>query len=496
MPHINPFEVPEIRTLIGHHLDRSSQVKCMQISTAWHATMLPLIWSTINLNGTQPLHNPSPDALERMCYFVKDLQVIRLPSQEYATLDYPNLRTLDIMHWISTSDSLDPPICNRESAVTMASLTRLTLSAIEIKDSNRFWGAIARLPSLKQLGINWMTLSLPFWKACSKVEVLLLGFVTVLEYPQDDGMTFPRITKLALSLDPDSVFSVQEQLAFMSRCPLLESLLWCPKDRRPTLPSHVFEKQVSVGQWPRLEELVLHLPSFSDRDIAFILGAMNRVIVSGNMQTNFGQLSFKALRFHFSTLRELDLYASDGATSEMFAEVLASCPGLQKLLGNVVYAKDLVQSPPWVCLSLRTFGLTIRLDIFDIVTIMEVGLASGSRSLTVSSDELQRLVFGRLAGLKQLEVLNMSDRELPFEQRALSLQLDNGLELLEDLKDLREIHFMGTEQMMMEEDVVWMLEHWKKLEVVSGYLNADVQTEEDFLSDLLRRGGVQHMTEK
>ncbi|KAF9178008.1 hypothetical protein BGZ51_008182 [Haplosporangium sp. Z 767] len=495
MPHINPFEVPEIRTLIGHHLDRSSQAKCMLISTAWHATMLPLIWSTINLNVTQPLNNPSPSALERNCYLVKNLKIIKLPSQEYAVLNYPNLRTLNIMDWISTSDSLDPPICNRESSVVMDSLTRLTLSDIKIKDSDRFWRAIARLPSLKHLETNWMTLSLPFWEACSKVEVLHLFFVKVLEYPQDDRMTFPRIKKLALSLDPASGSSVSEQLSLMSRCPLLESLIWCPKNHRSTPPPHVFEKQVSAGQWLRLEELFLHFPSFSDRNIAFILGAMSRVIVFGNTQTDFGQLSFKALRHHFSTLRELDLYASDGATSEMFAEVLASCPGLQKLLGNVVYAKDLVQSPPWVCLSLRTFGLTIRLDLVDTVTITETGLASGSRPMTISSDELQRLVFGRLAGLTQLEVLNMSDRELPFEQMALSLHLENGLELLGNLKDLREIHFMGTEQFMEEEDVEWMLEHWRKLEFVNGYLNADVQIEEDVLSDLLRSRGVQHSIE-
>ncbi|KAF9986367.1 hypothetical protein BGZ65_007874 [Modicella reniformis] len=111
--------------------------------------------------------------------------------------------------------------------------------------------------------------------------------------------------------------------------------------------------------------------------------------------------------------------------------------------------------------------------------------------------QVQPLVFEQLARLTQLQKLyvtwnpkpNLEDDE-PVFQGSVDLRLDYGLGKLSSLRMLREISFVDTVQQMGEQEIDWILEHWKCVEEIYGELDSWNPDKDKALKERLALNGV------
>ncbi|KAF9992875.1 hypothetical protein BGZ65_011697, partial [Modicella reniformis] len=160
------------------------------------------------------------------------------------------------------------------------------------------------------------------------------------------------------------------------------------------------------------------------------------------------------LQPHFPTLTELNLGNNKSMTSAMAQEILSSCSSLIKFRAPHIKATDIVEGHPWVCLRIRYLLAGIH---FDPSTI----------------EGLQPLVFDQLSKLTQLRVLDVIQGSKIISQKTMELRLERGLRKLSSLRLLLSISFINTDQMMNEQEIDWMLEHWKNLRKIHGVLNTN-----------------------
>jgi len=97
----------------------------------------------------------------------------------------------------------------------------------------------------------------------------------------------------------------------------------------------------------------------------------------------------------------------------------------------------------------------------------------------MESQDKQRLMFARLAGLEHLQVLKLGSAQ-SLSQKGLDLleadlRLEHGLDLLDPLKELQEFG-VEVHQTLSSEDVDWMIQHWPSLRIVRGQLNREMDT--------------------
>lgn len=114
----------------------------------------------------------------------------------------------------------------------------------------------------------------------------------------------------------------------------------------------------------------------------------------------------------------------------------------------------------------------------------------------VHSEARQRIIFERLGQLKYLEKLNIKQQtERPYSaaeqlragvvQKVLDLSLENGMDLLSGLSCLREFYFPGPQE-MEEREVVWIIEHWRRLTHMTGELNSRRRVNKKLLGHLYK----------
>jgi len=134
-------------------------------------------------------------------------------------------------------------------------------------------------------------------------------------------------------------------------------------------------------------------------------------------------------------------------------------------------ASAIMLGKPWICSSLEEFRVGIVVG------------ASGKQTVRNRS----RAIFERMSKLTCLTHLDIGchyiqddsgnsddsedgDDDVPKRQ-SLDLTLESGLDQLASLKHLEELDFSYTVQNMSAEDVKWIRENWKRLQVVRGICN-------------------------
>ncbi|KAK3810184.1 MAG: hypothetical protein J3Q66DRAFT_352325 [Benniella sp.] len=173
-------------------------------------------------------------------------------------------------------------------------------------------------------------------------------------------------------------------------------------------------------------------------------------------------LSFKPrlmdlLRPHFSKLQTLDVHETVGFTSAMAQEVMSSCSFLTTFKGSPLMLPILSMENLRVCLKLRVLLLEFR---FDPSTMGHV----------------QPLVLDQLSKLSRLEELQVfSRRQCQPEFEAFDLRLEYGLGKLSTLRLLRTFSFGVSKQKMREQEVDWILDHWKSLDRIKGEINCTLK---------------------
>ncbi|KAK3810132.1 MAG: hypothetical protein J3Q66DRAFT_404900 [Benniella sp.] len=154
----------------------------------------------------------------------------------------------------------------------------------------------------------------------------------------------------------------------------------------------------------------------------------------------------------------------------MAQEVMSSCPSLTTFKGCNIRAIDIIRRRPWVCLKLK---------------VLELRLLSDPSTLC----QTQPLVFDQLSKLTLLQELYVYSWEA--NGLMLDLRLEHRLERLSSLRSLRFLDLSHTTmQSMRQQEIDWMLNHWKNLERVFGKLNTKSSTHDALLKMRLKCGGI------
>ncbi|KAF9100716.1 hypothetical protein BGX27_000274 [Mortierella sp. AM989] len=466
MTAVRPIELPETMFRIAHFLEKHDLVQCICVCKLWNELLLSLVWEEVIIAGGGPRGRaigPSIDDLKQHRELVHTLEVHDNIPGRY-TMIFPNLHTLELGPGLEAEE---PTALGDPTALIMLnpSLTHLRISSLDRYLLAPFWRAVSTLSSLKSLDLTELGVEFDievFWIACANLESLRLRYSMFSDRNYGDKL-FTQLRSLVINSCETEDHS--QHLELIRRCPNLEELTWYLGMEPQALKA--FANETARGLWPRLGMLRLGY-DISDDLLGPIIAGIQKITRLDMCDNGFGQLSFQALAHHFPTLVELDLQNCPNLIGAMLCEVMCSCSHLKKLWIGSITAKDIIESRPWVCHSLTT--LQIRILFRE------------------SEQDLQPLIFERLSYLTQLETLDISRSLEKRPHKTLDFRLRSGLGMLASLKSIRNINVFQTAQLLMEEEVRWMLEHWKNLDRFNGDLNQDTQLNEILVSMLRARG--------
>ncbi|KAF9311151.1 hypothetical protein BGZ91_006892 [Linnemannia elongata] len=388
----------------------------------------------------------------------------------------------------------------------------------------------------------------PFLQMCTQLESLNLEGCSLRQLDDEyyKKLRFPRLKHIKFGRIKD--WSLWSQLLFIRQCHELRTLNW--RVPRLGLPVQAFCDALETD-WPNLVSLTLPESRLSDGDLAKILAAALPLTTLSIRRSDFGDFSFRALRQHFRTLRQLDLLQCPGLGSDMTQHILENCPLLESFEGNKLLLRDVAQGlcggrrRGWACNGLR---------------MLDVHLAGHSSAMAFDHHNealsAQWMVYSQLAKMDNLISLSIGGKSahshphphgvepnvgpaeaappvLPlhysatpevatmpsssgsvllasprgFTERSgrpsartsrkridgLHLSLDDGLGQLSTLRNLQFLRFTGLEQEMEEDDVRWMIEQWPELRVLQGKLHSN-ERRQDVLESLLAVYGISAWT--
>ncbi|KAK3810301.1 MAG: hypothetical protein J3Q66DRAFT_65170 [Benniella sp.] len=453
---LNPLDLPEVRDVVGKHLDRSDLARCLCVCRSWHASFVPLMWSTTILweESYGARHkNPPLDAFLRHSHHIKHLDFNIDAPQQYSLTLCPNLLNLRVI------------ICRMDKGESMdiipiviaqyEQLRRLSILNTYMETNRVIWKPVHYYHYLSELDLKYMEIeptgTTAFWDLCAQLESLRIEKVSIAEMPART-ITFDRIQHLDLELKSQN--PIEYQLDWITRCPNLTSLDWC--DSSNGQPTSEFMRRFVPGTWPHLSELYLSGIEFTDAQLAQVIGAMQDLKLLSVQTCKVGSCFLEALRHHSHTLISLDTSTCEVLTRSLISGILTSFPHLETLSFPPVMSEDIIDSPPWVCEhSLKRLNISI--------------LLTPNQDAEYHQQVLQRI--SRLTNLKELLVRGAG------RTRILDFTLENGLEHLATWKQLEMFSVFSYTSRLSVRDVEWMINNWKNLKNVLGILHPDKKKE-------------------
>ncbi|KAF9991141.1 hypothetical protein BGZ75_004625 [Mortierella antarctica] len=343
----------------------------------------------------------------------------------------------------------------------------------------------------------------PFWKICERLEKLTLDRVSfdisrtptqeqiqnnskaaraarkrAARRPNKNASPPPPPPKRFPNLQELTVKGVTSPERFVdliiADCPRLESLDWTV-ELLSAARMEVLSNHIVAGTWPLLEKLNLSL-SFNEGQMLKILQHTRKplkVVTIGYVVTLAKGIVSILKERHYQTLQEVDLSGLRSDPEGMVQDVLASCHSLEIIKATLLDAAAVKEDKrPWVCLGLRE--LTMSIDITKGTP------GESEESVQDHRQEQSHALFAQIARLKQLRHLSLrpsQPRLHPNNKEPIRLRLGMGLHLLTAQTQL-EVVYLYRGQNMDRNDVLWMVEHWKSLRMVSGGLLNDKKSEQ------------------
>jgi hypothetical protein len=213
------------------------------------------------------------------------------------------------------------------------------------------------------------------------------------------------------------------------------------------------------GDWPHLKRLKI-TGRASDAALDFIF--KNDLGNMADLGPHLSELnSSKAFGSHYQSLVNVDLRDCLKISGSIVPDILCLCPKLEILQARHVDARNVAERGLWVCQQLRELSIQFLMD--------------------PSEQDLQQLIFERLSTLVLLEQLTLDyDRDGNGHYDVLDFRLDCGLGQLAGLQQLTSVwlytpRYSSWGVNLGMEDVVWMVDNWKKLATVRGHLNKDAE---------------------
>ncbi|KAI1316563.1 hypothetical protein EDD11_009828 [Mortierella claussenii] len=498
---INPLDLPEVREQIKEYLEPKDLALCIRVCRDWYRSFLPGIWENILLLPGR--YNSA--ALQNHRHFIRGLSILGTPGPETANLICPKLERLFIFAFRQgdTTAMINFVVRHNSSPV----------HTVGLMGTNVDWQALSKLPHLKKLNVSGgvadiidepATLQL-FWDTCARVETLSLTRLVITSL-QGLPQLFPNLK--TLDIDFWSILMTDDsRIELARRCPNLENLFLLTNalPRPPSIHLDGAEEEPAVqtlvrlataGTWPRLQGLAFEGCDAQDQDVVQLLSAMQKCVTWHLSRAKYEPASFLALLDHASTLESLKLERSPTVTSGMIQRILTTCTRLKVFTGNRIRAQDIVESDSgWVCNRLKVLTLFIDFESPLTSASLDAGVGVDAEEL---ERQVQKKVFEQLSALKSIETLaigygHLEKVSLTHAQKiadtvirhGLDLRLCAGLGKLGDLKKLWHLDCNAMRQQMEEEDVDWMIQHWKGLREIVGPLNTrdhklNVRLEKEF----------------
>ncbi|KAF9171980.1 hypothetical protein BGX21_006134 [Mortierella sp. AD011] len=475
---INPLHIPEIRLEIGRYLKKSTLTRCASVCRDWNQSFTPLLYSAVELTE-KPGANPPVEALRHHETLIKSMSVaMDKLDPVYSHLLLPNLKTLDLDLSLP-SNTIEPMIRNNSGIVF------LKLSGIPVNDQTMVWKSVARLPHLEELTIRNQSVydKKALWSACrrlkkltfihSKVERPLDS--TIAGTPLEQTADFDLLRDLTIS---GCRFYMPAELMLITKCQNLERLEWkidrhTTGDDETTLYAQDFIKNLASRKWPNMKSLAIKFPRNNDTVFAEVIRAFdNRTLEELDvLATNFGRLAFNALENHFLTLRVLNILNCPNLTSVNILEILVSCPHLQSLSAERIYAQYLDPNQKWPC---RKTLQSLSIE-FELAQEPILGESSVTTAMGKTPQELNEIVFACLDQLRELKHLTIGYPEYFDSRRTrtpavirLDIQLSKGLKKLAGLKQLNHFSMGALTGSLGPKEVDWMMNNWPNLVVLEG----------------------------
>ncbi|KAK3819497.1 MAG: hypothetical protein J3Q66DRAFT_438659 [Benniella sp.] len=473
----DPLEIQEIADTVARYLEVKDLARCVCVSKGWHDTFLPHRWRVIRsgytymgLLGRYAQFGPHRDSVHKHRHLIQDLSFIH-DINGLDKFDYPNVRRLEFDAICSSLGPVHDPIMD---------LTTLTPSLVDLRledeDTQQpaFWEMLSEHPHLRTLTLEKMQIkshAIPgFWKTCMNLESLRLDYVDIEDAGCSGNRIFDRLRSLSIANANTMIEPYYMNMVLQS--PRLKSLAW-------DVGTLARVKQQSMNRhWPHLSRLFIscNVSEVEDEeDLTYMLEAIGNGLgglVEFESNHPMEAQSPKALSLHFSTLVKVDL--GSRSESAITLDILYSCPRLEVLRVGGVDVQKMAERGPWVCQQLRV--LEIRFEIPD------------------SRQDLRLLLFELLSTLTRLESLAMSFADTDFGgTHGLRLRLDDGLDLLTNLQQLRLLDFgpsyMKACPQIGVDDATWMVKNWKRLKGVYGRLNSDEAVGAQ-LKEILKSHGI------
>ncbi|KAF9353616.1 hypothetical protein BGX26_008621 [Mortierella sp. AD094] len=461
----HPLDLPEIRNIIGQLLSPHCLVQCIQVSKAWHESYIPLLWSTIEF-GTEHIKFPGVKELELNRHLVKDLSYHDEVSLQHIAVCYPSLRKVRFLHFHGCQERVATFISRHPL------LSSITVSGLATELSPLFWESLLGLQNLVSLTMYGITVSRnnthDFSRVLPKLEKLEIFDSSLSDLPEAPEL-FRNMQSLILSLETD--LSLETQISWIAKHPQLKHLGWFPVLSFDARALDDLAHRAATGTWPKLQSLHLRSTA-SDKQVSLLITGMNQVLLLKVSSASFGPLSMSALQPHFTHLRKLDISRNALPSSAIIPRILASCPQLEHFNADRVLGQHIVEGQSWACeWSLTNLSICFELAPFPFAFAQQ-------------QDILRRI--SRLRYLENLDLSNYSRYEI---QGTLDLRLEKGLAQLGTLKRLKKFQFYDTSQQMSLEEVNWIIENWKSLQLVNGMLNEDYE-ETDRLREKMYAAGI------
>ncbi|KAG0044814.1 hypothetical protein BGZ83_009910, partial [Gryganskiella cystojenkinii] len=455
----NPFDIPELFTLIGESMDPKTLVTSLQVSKRWHKILLPLVWLETTVCLLATTQKPSIKALKKHAYLIQKVDISE-PIHSHSDASFPtcsNLRTL-VLDW---------PPGHENRAWELLRRHRSTLQSVRLgcPTTSDIMETLYECPELKRLELSRLTLiKNDRWMGCferlwSRLEVVsLVGswytppwFQNQQHYRSPSEKTLQelatRVQKKSVKLREITITSGEEgvvnpamlrsQFFVFQQSPDLTLIRWTPtlatgedaggEEKGNPLKLIADEIRRQGGdriRWPRLETVEIPMAKIDPEDFGVLIRMMPRIVDLGFYGSTFNSDCWRRLSEgtpqHLNSIRVLNLGSCKKLSGSAVQEMLCSLPSLEKFKAWYIRDTDILNdNRAWVCRgTLRELTLAIRLE-------------------TRSSQEM---ILSRVSELIQLRELYLWDlvrwENTPADQQ-LGLTLDKGLDQLRTLQRLQ-----------------------------------------------------------
>ena len=492
--------LPEIIAHFGQYLSRTDLLVCIRVCRSWKAELEPSLWRSFSWLHPKTMKGhhfrPTMGQVRHHAIHIRKL-TIELDKGFSALFLVPKSSLLEeLIFQPARSHPFLKPVNKKVDRMwrNYSSLIRnhprlqkVVFKSNSLTIAKGFMEALQTCPNLRTVETAKCIFSTQsvtaYLKACSKGVVRICTEMD--QFPPDfvfpEDLTFPALQHLDMRVLEG--ISITNQIAWISRCPNLVSVNWDPNS---SIPSPQFCKAIPTS-CPNLTELHLFINN-KDADLATMLDAIPRIEKLTLSHSRFGKKSIEALERHFPTLRDINLQGCEEVKSAMVQKILTSCPNLLSISAETLKYEDVIRQP-WVCK---------KLQMFDVGLCIETGDPRKRKQQEPETYlEPHRQVYERLSQQTELRYLSVCSSIVPYFGNFINLSLEAGMG---QLKTLEKLKFFSCKLALFEavnsdkgfECVEWMLQHWKRLEVLEGTvgMESDRRTK---IMEMLKEHGIRFL---